>query len=165
MNWRKIITIFFCLIFTSTSVFAHDIKVYFSPEKQNESVIVALVGSAKKTLDIAAYSLTLPSFAEAIIAAQRRGVQVRVMMDKQQAGGPSSLDEKLIAAKVPVHIDPWGGLQHSKYLIIDKCTVETGSFNFTRNAVKNNQENFLVINDCSLGARFQKNFDKMWADS
>lgn len=151
------------LVAISSAAFA-SIDVYFSPDKNNEKVVDSLVESAKKTLDVAAYSLTLPSFANALIDAKERGVKVRVIMDKQQAGGPSSLDEALISAGIPLKIDSWSGLMHSKYIVIDGKRVQTGSFNFTRNAVFNNRENFIVTNDKKTVKAYAENFEQMWEE-
>lgn len=52
---------------------------------------------------------------------------------------------------------------HNKYIIIDKKTVETGSFNYTDNAERRNAKNVIVIkNNVTLAKRFMKDWEKLW---
>lgn len=54
---------------------------------------------------------------------------------------------------------------HNKYLIIDKKTVETGSFNYTDNAEQRNAENVIVIkNNATLAKRFMVDWERLWSE-
>ena len=48
-------------------------------------------------------------------------------------------------AGIPVWIDYRHAIAHNKIMIIDKQTLVTGSFNFTKAAEEKNAENLLVI--------------------
>jgi phosphatidylserine/phosphatidylglycerophosphate/cardiolipin synthase-like enzyme len=85
------------------------------------------------------------SIAKAIADAHRRGVKVRVVMDKTQAAGKYSSATYLFNAGVPVWIDHVSGLMHNKFLVLDGKTIITGSFNLTKGADEENAENMLVI--------------------
>lgn len=141
---------------------ARAMDVYFSPDKRNEQVITDFIDSAKKSLDIAAYSLTLPAVADAIIRAHERGVKVRVFWDRDQSMIKWAQIEKLRAAGVPVKVSKFPGLMHNKFMVIDSCTVELGSFNYTRHAVTPNHENFVIFTDCSVGLKYELYYDEMW---
>ena len=71
------------------------IETCFSPMMDCSKVVIGQLDSAKKTLDLALYSLTLDSIAQAIIDAHKRGVKVRVVIDRTQAGLKVADDEKL----------------------------------------------------------------------
>ncbi len=51
---------------------------------------------------------------------------------------------------------------HHKNLVIDDRTVITGSFNFSANAQKNNDENYIIIQSPDLAAQYQKRFKTLW---
>jgi cardiolipin hydrolase len=53
---------------------------------------------------------------------------------------------------------------HNKYAIIDESVIVTGSFNWTTQAINNNQENLLFYEDKELAAQYVKEFNKLWND-
>lgn len=57
--------------------------VKFSPNKTNEEAVKEYIQQVKKTLDVAAYSLTNKEIGESIKAARSKA-KVRVLCDKQQ---------------------------------------------------------------------------------
>lgn len=137
------------------------IAVVFSPDGGGADAVVNAVRSAKRTLDVAAYHITHPNIAKEIVAANRRGVSVRVIMDSDQAKQKYSSATYLFNAGVPVRI--WTpGMMHNKYVIIDGQTILTGSFNFTKSADESNAENLLVIQGKSrIAAAYRQNFEKL----
>jgi phosphatidylserine/phosphatidylglycerophosphate/cardiolipin synthase-like enzyme len=50
-------------------------------------------------------------------------------------------------------------------MIMDKKTVLTGSYNWTRNAAIYNQENIISLTDSEIAQRFQEEFNRLWKDS
>jgi len=123
------------------------IDVFFSPDGGAAAAVVHNVAQAKKTLIIAAYSVTHKDIAKAIVDAHKRGISVTVLMDKTQAAGRYSSATFLHNAGVPVWIDATGGLMHHKFAVIDHATLLTGSFNWTTSGDEDNAENLLVIRD------------------
>lgn len=61
---------------------------------------------------------------------------------------------------VDIYIDDKHAITHNKVMIIDKETVITGSYNFTKAAENNNAENLLVIHSSQLADAYFGN----WAD-
>ena len=51
---------------------------------------------------------------------------------------------------------------HHKVIVIDGQTVIFGSFNFTRNAAEDNDENVLIIDDPSVAALFLDEFCRVY---
>jgi cardiolipin hydrolase len=51
---------------------------------------------------------------------------------------------------------------HNKYAIIDESVIVTGSFNWTTQAINNNQENLLFYEHKELAAPSVKEFNKLW---
>ena len=51
---------------------------------------------------------------------------------------------------------------HHKVFILDKNKVLTGSFNFSKNAEKNNNENLIVLESTKINSLYQKRFVSLW---
>lgn len=121
------------------------LEVYFSPNGGCTAAIVEEISHAKKTLLVQAYSFTSREIAQALIDAQKRGVNVRVLLDKSQERDKRSVAKQLLAAAIEVWVDDKPRIAHSKVMIIDGRTVLTGSFNFTKSAELANVENLVVL--------------------
>jgi phosphatidylserine/phosphatidylglycerophosphate/cardiolipin synthase-like enzyme len=53
---------------------------------------------------------------------------------------------------------------HHKFAVLDNSVVITGSFNWTMQAVKFNQENILFYENKVIASQFTKEFDRLWND-
>jgi phosphatidylserine/phosphatidylglycerophosphate/cardiolipin synthase-like enzyme len=56
----------------------------FSPEERLDAIDAALIAGAKRTIDFAAYSLTDGAVLNALNAAERRGVAIRIVLDPRE---------------------------------------------------------------------------------
>jgi phosphatidylserine/phosphatidylglycerophosphate/cardiolipin synthase-like enzyme len=137
----------------------------FSPMEACDLKLIAFINTSAKTLDVAIYSMTHAGIAAAIIAAQKRGVIVRMVVDRQQSLGSSSLTGQLTAAHVNLRIGNLQGIMHDKYTLVDLRSVEAGSFNYSNNATVNNAENQIYLNDPTTVAKYENNFQILWANS
>ena len=135
---------------------------YFFPEPSNEEKVVSMLRTCKKTLDIAIFSLTLDSIAEAILEAFQRGIKVRVIADDECAKNKGS-NIKLVASQgVPCKTDNAVYHMHHKFAVIDGSVVIMGSFNWTSQAVKYNQENIFFYEDKNIASQYAKEFEHLW---
>jgi len=129
-----------------------------------EPVLVSIISSAKKTLDIAIYSITDQAIGNAIIADKKRGVVVRIISDKTESGNKyqKALLTTLKNAKIPIKINSHSGLMHMKVTIVDNSVVTTGSFNYSNAAETTNDEVFVVLNNSTEAKDFDNEFVSMW---
>jgi phosphatidylserine/phosphatidylglycerophosphate/cardiolipin synthase-like enzyme len=134
-------------------------EVYFSPHGGCTQAIIDNLNWAEKYIRVQAYSFTSKPIAEALIAAHKRGVDVKVLLDKSQLRGKGSKLDLLVQAGVPVMIDKKHAIAHNKVMIIDGVTVLTGSFNFTNAAEDKNAENLLVIRDKVVARKYRNNWN------
>ncbi len=51
---------------------------------------------------------------------------------------------------------------HHKFAVIDCSVVVTGSFNWTTQAVKNNQENILFYENKELAVKYLEEYNNLW---
>jgi phosphatidylserine/phosphatidylglycerophosphate/cardiolipin synthase-like enzyme len=123
------------------------IDVAFSPDGGSEELVVKAITSARSSIAVAAYSFTSPVVAKALLTAKKRGVDVRVVVDENGNRSKASLAalNLLAAAGVPTRTISRYAIHHDKYTVIDKTTVQTGSFNYSKAAAKSNSENVVVI--------------------
>ncbi len=141
------------------------IRVFFSPHGGCTAAVVATLGTAKSNVLVQAYSFTSAPIAGALVDAKKRGVDVRVILDKSQRTERYSEADFLLHAGIPTWIDAKHATAHNKVMVIDGRTVLTGSFNFTKAAENNNAENLLVIEDPALSWQYTTNWQAHLAHS
>ena len=134
------------------------IEVHFSPNGGCTETIVKELNAAKKTVLVQAYSFTSAPIAKALVDAHKRGVDVRVILDKSQRTAKYSSADFVAHAGILTLIDSRHAIAHNKVMIIDGETVLTGSFNFTKAAEEKNAENLLVIRDKAIVDRYAANW-------
>ena len=137
-------------------------RAYFSPGQDPLRTIVGLLGAARQTVDICVFTITDDRIAEAILAAHRRGVTVRVVTDDDKAFDRGSDIDKLRAAGVSVRTDHTEAHMHHKFAVFDRQTLLTGSYNWTRSAGRDNYENVIVTADARLTQQFHEAFQHLW---
>jgi len=135
-------------------------QVYFSPNGGCTEAIVRGIDQAKSELLVQAYSFTSQPIAKALIAAYKRGVKVQVIMDKSQKSEKYTSAAFLANSGVPTFIDSGHAIAHNKIIIIDRETIITGSFNFTKAAEEKNAENLLIIKSKELAKLYIDNWNK-----
>ena len=136
-------------------------------EQKPENLLISVINGAQTQLDVAIYSLTHPDIVAAIKEAKKRGVNVRLITDKQQAGGQSQTEALKIlgSAGVPTKINSHSGLMHLKMVVADKKVATTGSFNFSKAASTTNDEVLMVLRDETVAKSFAAEFERMWNDT
>ena len=124
-----------------------SMSVCFTPPSGCGSLIAREIIGAQKSIYLQAYSLTSYAIINQLIAASKRGVRVRAILDNTNYSETKSVVEELSDAGVEITRDKVSGIAHNKVIIIDGRKVITGSFNFTEAADKRNAENVLLIQD------------------
>lgn len=142
--------------------YAEGVEVGFSRgDPSAKEVVLKAVKSAQNSLHVAAYQYTEPDILAAVIEASRRGVEVAVVLDKTQ--GNSSAQADLVAAGIACRVDKRFKIMHHKFMIIDGVSVESGSFNYTRNGDVANAENALLIRDNPMiAAKYKAEWDAVF---
>ncbi|WP_410199332.1 phospholipase D family nuclease [Burkholderia cenocepacia] len=129
------------------------VEVAFSPDGGAESLVLRTIGQARQSIRVLAYSFTAPAVTRALITAKHRGVDVAVTVDarsnfeEDRSGRARAALGALAYAGIPVRVVSAFPAQHSKYLIVDGETVETGSYNYSQQAARYNAENVIVLRD------------------
>jgi len=137
-----------------------SITVLFTPGDDCIQAIVHELDAARRSVHVQAYVLTSDPIGDALSAAKRRGLDVRVIFGSRSARGEGSEAERLLNNKVVVRVDGSHYHAHNKIMIIDRSVVITGSFNFSEKAQEENAENLLIIKGHPDVAR---RFNQNWA--
>jgi phosphatidylserine/phosphatidylglycerophosphate/cardiolipin synthase-like enzyme len=118
---------------------------YFSPRGGATEAIVKEINAAKSEILVQAYSFTSKPIAKALVDARKRGVKIEAVLDKSQRREKYTSADFIAHAGIPTFIDDRHAIAHNKIMILDRNTLITGSFNFTKAAEEKNAENLLVI--------------------
>jgi phosphatidylserine/phosphatidylglycerophosphate/cardiolipin synthase-like enzyme len=135
--------------------------VYFSPDGGCEDEILDWISRANETIHILIYIFNSDTISDELIAANQRGIEVKVLFEQEEIKQYSEY-QKLKNAGIQVRNDTNSHSMHDKVLIIDDTIVLTGSFNYSADAEKYNNENLLVIKSTTIAAEYEEKFTEIW---
>jgi phosphatidylserine/phosphatidylglycerophosphate/cardiolipin synthase-like enzyme len=140
-----------------------DMQIYFSPQdKITTNHIIPLINAATRYIYVPAFIITHGGFAQSLIEAKARGVDVRVIIDATNPLGSGSKVGKLREAGVAVKTENYAGKMHSKSVIIDDKYVVIGSMNFSNSGEGKNNENVVILADAGIARFYRGYFEYLW---
>lgn len=133
-----------------------------------ERALLEQIASATATIDAALYEFDRLSLRDALLAADARGVRVRIVTDNQTHASADDWPIYQALDDAGIEIVDDSGLAedlriHDKYLIIDGQRVWTGSGNLTTADLTSNHNNALLLASPVVAQMFQHDFDQLWA--
>jgi phosphatidylserine/phosphatidylglycerophosphate/cardiolipin synthase-like enzyme len=138
-----------------------QIENYFAPEDGVADKIASHLAQAQQSIHFLAFSFTNDTIGSAMIARAKAGVSVVGVFEKTGSETQYSEYGKMRKAKLDVLQDGNPYVMHHKVIIIDSRTVIFGSFNFSNNADKDNDENLLIVDDPTLAQAFEAEFQRV----
>jgi phosphatidylserine/phosphatidylglycerophosphate/cardiolipin synthase-like enzyme len=153
----------------ATQLASSGIDVYFSDPLQRkdgqytggpDEVLADAIRAAKVTVDVAIYSLNLWSIRDALLDANQRGVQIRMVMESDNMD--DDVPQELIAAGISILGDRREGLMHNKFVIIDRQDVWTGSMNLTLGGVYYDNNNLIHLRSIEMAEDYLQEFNEMF---
>jgi len=120
------------------------------------------IARARQSVAVAAYEFDLETVADALLDAQARGVEVRLVTDSDNVDEPVLW--RLDRAGIPVVEDDRSGIMHDKFVILDEEVVWTGSWNLTENGTYRNNNNAVRIVSQALADNYLEEFDEMFEE-
>lgn len=130
--------------------------------------LLALIRSARESLDGAFYDIADPGAVAALIEAARRGVRVRLvtdtdnMVEKSDPSRPRQAILDLQAAGIAVLDDRRSAIMHHKFLIADGQAVWMGSTNLTTSSLYHHNNNALILRSRAVADEYAKEFSKLF---
>lgn len=137
----------------------------FSPGGGTLDMILEAIRSSRASIDIAMFSFTQQEVADALLEQKQNGVRVRLVVDKSQSRSSPAVHNFLRSNGFELRVCSGKGdmgVMHNKYAVFDGALLETGSYNWTKNAESNNFENADFSDESSLVGAFAKNFEALW---
>lgn len=148
---------------------AGTLEVGFSPNEGAEQLVVKVIDSARLEIKVLAYSFTSAPIVAALLRAKKRGVAVFVVADHKsntsddRSGKARAALSALANAGGEVRTSSAYAIHHDKVIIVDRQTVETGSFNFSASAASRNSENVMVNwYNPKLAEVYLAHFERNW---
>ncbi len=138
------------------------VEAFFSPHDNIPNRIVHMIDRTSKRLDICVFTITDNRIADALIEAAGRRVAVRIVTDNEKSEDLGSDIVRLGRAGIAIRIDRSESHMHHKFALFDRDIVLTGSYNWTRSAADQNQENVIVTRDRRLARPFEREFERLW---
>jgi phosphatidylserine/phosphatidylglycerophosphate/cardiolipin synthase-like enzyme len=146
---------------------AGNIRLLLAQPKTFEHVDVALIDTARREIDMAAYVLTDWPVIQALTRAAGRGVKVRVYLDGMQLAEREPARVFQDFAETPgVEIRTkadHGAPMHLKSYQIDGRLLRTGAANFSASGLKRQDNDLVVIESAEAAAAFKRNFEVRFA--
>ncbi len=124
--------------------------------------LAAAIDKAQKSVEVAAYDFDLTRVADALIAAKKRGVRVRVVTDTDNVDERAVRDIK--KSGIFVVDDGRSAIMHNKFVVIDGSAVWTGSWNLTENGTYRNNNNAIALQSVRLAENYATEFEEMFEE-
>ncbi|WGM09032.1 phospholipase D family protein [Arsenophonus nasoniae] len=159
---KKGTIILLCCLVLPSVINAKEIEVGFSKTGIALDIILNAINQAKKDIHVAAYKFKSTNISVALIAAKKRGVIVKMLIDKGANTPQSNALKTLKNNQVEICLTDHYAHMHNKFMIIDNNTVQTGSFNYNASAAKRNAENVIVINNKDVANTYQQEFNRLY---
>lgn len=139
--------------------------VYFSTpggSSNPQTDLVRSIQNAQKTIAAAMFSISLPDVCDALVAAHKRGVEVRLVMETETING--ECPRRLESSGIRIVDDRLNGLMHNKFVVIDGKEVWTGSMNLTRTGAYTDHNNLVRIPSIDAASYYLVEFDEMYRE-
>jgi phosphatidylserine/phosphatidylglycerophosphate/cardiolipin synthase-like enzyme len=137
-------------------------EVWFSPGPACLDAVLRHVRDCRERMDICVFTIADDRISEQILAAHRRGLQIRLISDNDKRADLGSDIEQLADAGIAVAVDRSEAHMHHKFALFDGRQLLNGSFNWTRSASRYNDENLVSTNDPVQVAHFSAQFEALW---
>jgi phosphatidylserine/phosphatidylglycerophosphate/cardiolipin synthase-like enzyme len=145
---------------------AASVEVWYSPEDEPLRRVVQIYEQATRYIFVAVYGLTSPLAVKALVGARKRGVDVRVITDRERLNDPNQRRAVSVIreAGIPVKVNRHDGLMHLKQVVADDEINANGSMNHTTSGNRYNDERLDVIRDHPISVKAREKFLSMWKD-
>lgn len=127
-----------------------------------DQFLAEAIDSAKLSVDMAVYSLSLNSVRDALLRAHDRGVRVRMVMESENMDRTDP--QRLKDAGIPILGDRREGLMHNKFTVIDGSEVWVGGMNYTDSGAYEDNNVLMRIRSVKMAENYAKEFEEMFTD-
>ena len=134
-----------CLLLLPQGLFSANVEVLYAPNDAPLDRLVMLYHQAKRYIYVSVYGLTYPRAVQALVAAKKRGVDVRMLTDQER-----TQEVKQRTALETLRLD-------------DEINT-SGSMNHTTSGNSYNDERMDIITDRAISLKAREQFLSLWND-
>lgn len=145
-----------------TAIVDEQSDAFFSPGDACRNTIIQEIQGASSRIKICVFTISDDVISKAILAAHRKGLDIKVITDNDKSFDLGSDVGRLAQEGIAVKMDNTPNHMHHKFMVLDDRALITGSYNWTLSAAKFNHENILLTRDNRLVDSFLKQFDSLW---
>ena len=145
---------------------AASVEVWYTPDDEPLRRVVQIYEHAAQYIFVAVYGLTSPLAVKALVEAKKRGVDVRLITDRERLEDPKQQAALSIlrGAGIPIKVNQHDGLMHMKQVVVDDEVNTNGSMNQTTSGNRYNDERLDIIRDHAIAVKVREKFLSMWKD-
>lgn len=139
-----------------------NLDLFLLPDKEEKALnhLLKSIQKARKTIDIALFTLTHPKIINSLILAKNQGIKVRIFIDQRAFFGASLKAMTLLKeAKIPIFLNKKISLFHYKLALVDQKNLILGSANWTKAAFNKNSDYICFL---SLNKSQKKYFQRLF---
>jgi phosphatidylserine/phosphatidylglycerophosphate/cardiolipin synthase-like enzyme len=132
-------------------------------------VVARLLERATTSVDAALYRFNNPQLSRALEQAASRAVKVRLVLDRGKYQDDQVTRKLLSGGGIP-----WRTLSgrrgpatkmHHKFIILDRRSVLTGSYNWTLESEEENYDNLVLLREPELVEIYRREFEALWREA
>lgn len=141
-----------------------NVTTLFAPEDDVIGAIIKEVSKSKKSIKFMGFSFTHDALANALIERSKKGIKISGIFESLGSSSDHSAYGKLLNENINLYIKKPAqakALMHHKVFIIDDKVTVTGSFNFSKNASVDNDENVLLIYSTTVANDYSQEFERV----
>jgi phosphatidylserine/phosphatidylglycerophosphate/cardiolipin synthase-like enzyme len=143
-------------------------EVLFTRAAPVAEAIERLVSSTSVSIAAALYRLNSPRLGHALEEALRRGVRIRLLLDRNKYAESPLTREWVANRRMPVRLlygrHGQGSKMHHKFVILDAQIVLTGSYNWTLESEEQNYESLVILRDPQVVESHAREFEALWLE-
>jgi phosphatidylserine/phosphatidylglycerophosphate/cardiolipin synthase-like enzyme len=126
--------------------------------------LVEHIGKAHSSIDLVVYDIRSNDIADALIAAKRRAVRIRVIVDNAHSDVPTPQEQALEDEGIAIKRVNGASreLLHEKCILFDGNLASTPSYNRSAKSLKGEDFDNSFSNDKALIAHLKSQFDAVW---
>jgi phosphatidylserine/phosphatidylglycerophosphate/cardiolipin synthase-like enzyme len=144
-------------------------EVIFTRNHSIANLIERIIENATISVAAALYRFNLPDLAAAMKEAARRGVSVRMVIERRKYDEDSTTQNLLKKSGVSFRLSRGragkGSKMHNKFAVVDGRAALTGSYNWTTESENENYENLVILHDLEQVKAYSQEFELLWEDA
>jgi mitochondrial cardiolipin hydrolase len=146
-----------------------NVEALLTRERSVAQTIERLIQAASASFDAALYRFNSQQLAQALDGAARRGVRIRLVLDRGKYEESQATRQLLSKDRFPCRLshgrDGEDSKMHHKFALLDDAVLLTGSYNWTRGSDEQNYENLLVLREPAVIKIYRREFEALWEDA